>query len=182
MANPRRAVRHARQLLATHQVAEFPVPVDIIAAQFAHVLEADLEDDISGMLVPLNPPIREKRWAIVVNRTHPPQRKRFTVAHELGHLVLHGYTQPHADRTPKIRFRSKAASGANAAEETEANRFAAELLMPAYLLEPVVATLELPYAPDESDTLLEIPEVKRLAKKAGVSTQALSFRLAALAL
>ena|GEM_PF-5835341 len=96
--------------------------------------------------------------------------------------MLHGYTQPHADRTQKIRFRSKAPTGANAGEETEANRFAAELLMPEYLLEAVVATLELPYVPDDSDALLENPELQRLAKKAGVSAQALAFRLTALAL
>lgn len=182
MANPRRAVRHARQLLDANHVAQFPVPVDVIAGQFAHVVEEALEDEISGMLLPLSPPVGEKRWAIVVNSTHAAQRKRFTIAHELGHLVLHGYTQPHADRIPKIRFRSKAPTGANALEEIEANRFAAELLMPEYLLEPVIATLDLPYVPDDPEQLLDSPELRQLAKKAGVSAQALSFRLAALAL
>lgn len=47
----------------------------------------------------------------VVNSSNPPDRERFTLCHELGHLV--GHTSPH----PTM--------------EDEANRFASEFLMPA---------------------------------------------------
>jgi Zn-dependent peptidase ImmA (M78 family)/transcriptional regulator with XRE-family HTH domain len=48
---------------------------------------------------------------ILLNRTHPADRMRFTLAHELGHLVLH--------RFPTENM------------EQEANEFASALLMPA---------------------------------------------------
>lgn len=52
---------------------------------------------------------------IYVNDSIPNDRKRFTIAHELGHLVLHIRTSQDLDRD----------------EETEANQFASEFLMPA---------------------------------------------------
>ncbi len=50
---------------------------------------------------------------IFVNRAHPADRERFTVAHELGHLVMHS----------DLRASEQA--------EAEADQFAAEFLMPA---------------------------------------------------
>lgn len=62
---------------------------------------------VSGVTfrAPGKPPI------VLLNETHPADRMRFTLAHELGHLVMHRF--PTADM------------------ETEANEFAAALLMPA---------------------------------------------------
>lgn len=51
---------------------------------------------------------------IFVNDSIPNDRKRFTIAHELGHLVLHVRTVQDLDRH----------------EEIEANQFASEFLMP----------------------------------------------------
>ena len=61
---------------------------------------------ISGMTfrVPGQPPL------VLLNRIHPADRMRFTLAHELGHLVMH--------RFPKAEM------------EDEANAFASALLMP----------------------------------------------------
>ena len=39
----------------------------------------DLENDVSGFLV-----IKEGRSVIVLNKNHPLNRKRFTLAHEIG--------------------------------------------------------------------------------------------------
>lgn len=57
---------------------------------------------------------------IVVNKNYPNDRKRFTIAHELGHLVLHilGQFAIPDYREGKVM-------------EEEANRFASEFLMPA---------------------------------------------------
>jgi Zn-dependent peptidase ImmA (M78 family) len=129
----RRAIRVSRAVQKI--LAELPrlkVPVDVysIASRYATVTERDMDDDISGMLVPLAAYRKQQSWAIVVNKSHAMVRKRFTVAHELGHLFLHGYTAPHADRGFLIRLRSARASDGTVAEEIEANQFAAELLMP----------------------------------------------------
>lgn len=55
---------------------------------------------------------------IFVNKNDLSVRKRFTVAHELGHYFLH-------EGKAMVSFR-----GGRGDDETEANRFAAELLMP----------------------------------------------------
>ena len=58
---------------------------------------------------------------IIVNPVDSPVRRNFTVAHELGHAFLHG-TGVHARQSkPLTKYRQ---------EETQANRFAAALLMP----------------------------------------------------
>lgn len=60
-----------------------------------------------------------------------PGRKRFTVAHEIAHFVLHpleDHDRQHSRRDFTIWH--------NASEEAEANIFAAELLMPEYLFKP----------------------------------------------
>ena len=57
-------------------------------------------------------------WVITLNSSHPASRRRFTLAHELGHIVLsHEATVP----TDELE-RSKL--------ERQADTFAAELLMP----------------------------------------------------
>ncbi|MFT4294380.1 MAG: XRE family transcriptional regulator [Micropruina sp.] len=69
------------------------------------------------------------QWAgehavIVLNAALPTDRKRLTVAHELGHLVLHGQ---YIDLDV----------------EDQANQFAAELLMPAHVIAPELTNLTL---------------------------------------
>jgi Zn-dependent peptidase ImmA (M78 family) len=61
----------------------------------------------------------------------PASRKRFTIAHEIGHRVLHGLS-PSTDTLQDLRTWSKGS------KETEANIFAGELLMPEFLFKPLV--------------------------------------------
>ena len=103
-------------------------------------------------------------------------RQRFTVAHELGHLLLHGYTTPHADSNFRVRFRDAESSTGSVREEIEANQFAAELLMPRELVAAQATRIGLDYAsPDDDD-----PKLSRLARAFQVSKLALSIRLAGL--
>ena len=53
---------------------------------------------------------------VLLNAMHPADRMRFTLAHEIGHLVMHRFPTPNM--------------------ETEANLFAAALLMPAADIKP----------------------------------------------
>lgn len=67
------------------------------------------------------------QWAgehavIMVNRGLPTDQKRLTLAHELGHLVLHGLD-------------------AGVEMERQAEQFAAEFLMPAHVINPEVKNL-----------------------------------------
>lgn len=170
-----RAVRKARAVLASEGVLRPAVPVEKIARKYAVIVREDMPDDISGMLVPLPNDAGEPRWAIVVNRAHAAVRQRFTIAHELGHLLLHRYTTPHADGR-HIRFRDEESSKGSVREEVEANQFAAELLMPEELVRANLrASVDL--ADDTKDNEA-VRRLTRLAKRFEVSVQALSFRVA----
>ena len=102
--------------------AELPVPVDAIAEDLLglHVTEADL-DGVSGLLYPA-------RRRIVVNAADPPARKRFTLAHELGHWICQCQDGPEVEVF--CRAEDVTLDPAARAVEREANVFAAELLMP----------------------------------------------------
>jgi ribosomal protein L22 len=80
-----------------------------------------LENNISGILKK-NP--ETNKWIIYVNSLHHPHRQRFTLAHELAHYCRH--TPIDDEFVDKIFFRGSKFSSM----ESEANRFAAELLMP----------------------------------------------------
>jgi Zn-dependent peptidase ImmA (M78 family) len=120
-------------------------------------------------------PLSGKDWVIVVNQTHAPARQRFTMAHELGHLLLHGYTTPHADRGYKLRYRNSTSAEGSVLEEIEANQFAAELLMPENLLLEQLVDEGLEYVPVGDDN--DDPRLTKLAQQLKVSRQALAIRL-----
>lgn len=151
------------------QAGAFSVPVDLnrIAQHLKlTVHEKPLEEEFSGFLA-----VPEK--AIVVNKSHPPARRRFTVAHEIGHYILHAKKNPDADVfiDRAVYFRKKVAtSNTNHQTEMEANFFAAGLLMPEALIERYLEDngwVDL----DKSD------DIKALASEFDVSTQAMSYRL-----
>jgi len=112
-----------------------PVDLDSLASAIGlRVKYAYLTDEISGMLE------RNETDAFVVtiNSSHVPTRQRFTLAHEIGHYILHrslvgdGLDDNMAYRSTDIGKYHNTSIGPR--EETEANRFAAELLMPMSLV------------------------------------------------
>lgn len=176
MPPPPRAVRKAREVLASEGIRRPSVPVETIAQKFAVVVREQMPNDISGMLVPLPSNARAADWAIVVNAAHAPVRQRFTIAHELGHILLHRFTTPHADGRFRVRFRDEESSKGSLNEEIEANQFAAELLMPEQFVRQCAARLNFDLADDAADEEA-VRRVGQLAKRFEVSVQALSFRL-----
>jgi Zn-dependent peptidase ImmA (M78 family) len=158
--------RRARGLIADqHQP---PIDLALVArALGAEVRELDLAADISGILY------REgNRRIVIVNRAHPDVRKRFTIAHELGHLALHRGDKVHVDHQFRINLRDPRSATAENVEEVEANAFAANLLMPA---DWVWRALE-----DEPIDLNDDSQIAELASRFGVSQHALLIRIAAL--
>jgi len=77
-------------------------------------------DNISGMVINSN---EEK--SIYINKNAPLNRQRFTVAHELGHIILHH--EPNEKSYKEVDFRTN--SGFDV-RESQANSLAAALLMP----------------------------------------------------
>jgi Zn-dependent peptidase ImmA (M78 family) len=130
-----------------------------------------LGDDISGLLV-----VENKRGAIGYNSTHARVRQRFTVAHEIGHYVMHvkNSTQSRLFIDRYVAFRDDESSVGNDWEEVEANAFGAALLMPARLVREEIKKRRLDL--DDEDDLSD------LAKRFHVSTSAMSYRLVNLGL
>jgi Zn-dependent peptidase ImmA (M78 family) len=160
--------RQAVKLLQTLKVEKAPVPVERIAKHLgAHVRYSALDDEISGMVY-----INAGTPVIGVNLLHHPNRQRFTVAHEIGHLVLHRplvTSAVHVDRSFKVLKRDNTASLGIHDVEIEANQFAAELLMPRFLLSVALG-----------DDLIDVDDeqfLKNLATQFKVSRQAMTHRL-----
>jgi len=106
------------------------------------------------------PRTRDGRRLVTVNGALSRERQRFSVAHELGHALLAG----HAAQTAGAAWNLERSPR----RETEANRFAAELLMPKLLLVREPRHL--------------VPPVKELAARYLVSQEAMRIRLIQLGL
>ena len=118
--------QQAAKLLEKNNVRRAPVSVDAIAKALGlDVRYAPTSDDVSGAL------IRNGNSAVIaVNSAQHENRQRFTIAHEIGHFILHKRTQRHFDEDFRIDYRNSVSSEATQRDEIEANRFAAALLMP----------------------------------------------------
>ena len=96
--------------------------------------KAELDTEISGQLERLGP----GSYRISANKDDHYLRQRFTMAHELGHYMLHAHLiGDGVDDTTAYRSVQKGNfynPNITPVEETEANKFAAELLMPKSLL------------------------------------------------
>lgn len=165
-----RSEQAARKLLRTHGVAEPPVDVAALAQNVgAEVRYVKAPNNVSGMLFQEGPQI-----VIGVNSNHHPNRQRFTLAHELGHFLLHVGQQTLFVDEDMVFFRDDRSSKATDRKEIQANGFAAAVLMPeAFLLEDLVG---------QRFDLNDDEAVSRLAKRYQVSVQALTLRLANLGL
>ncbi len=133
-----------------------PVDVQGIAAKLGiAVFEDQLPEGVSGVL-------RESAhspsgYEIIVRRDHPMNRKRFTVAHELAHFVLHRDADIHE------LIEDEFYRGLSIRLEREANEFAADILMPWPLINKL-----------SGEDRRNFPE---LAAALGVSRQTLATRL-----
>lgn len=139
------------------------IDVEAIARKLnINVVRDELPDSISGVFV-----VKDKKLALCVNSSHSPTRKRFTIAHEIGHYLLHSNETLHFDKNPtenEIFFRSDVSSLA----EVEANHFAAELLMPKDLVELTISK--------------GVSTIDKLAGLFNVSESAMHYRLVNLGL
>jgi len=175
MAIRRKYIRNlVDKILRGHGVQGPQVPVVTIAKSLGIEIQSDsVSDDLSGFLVRTT---NAGKAVIGVNRDHSKARKRFTIAHELGHYLLHEGELVHFDAERpgfRVNLRSDSSSGEM---EREANLFAAEILMPARFLERDTRIQRMDLFEDKAGIL------KNVADDYGVSVQALTYRLANLGL
>lgn len=171
MAIRRRRIRQlAQQLIEENNIKHPPVLVEqIIESRGIQLLkEHKPSSNVSGFIAR-----RGGATIIGVNSSQASVRQRFTLAHELGHHLLHaqGLSEVHVDETFEVKFRDERSSLGTDLDEREANLFAAELLMPQHLIEEALAT-QIGIDISDDDVINE------LAENFGVSTQAMLFRLA----
>lgn len=108
--------------------------IDIIEGEF----RAEDGKKISGLIKMSG---KNGKPVIAINSKEPPQRKRFTLAHEIGHFILHSNEQMHIDEDFEFTaFRDSSSSIATNLKEIQANQFAAELLMPSNEVEEIIKT------------------------------------------
>lgn len=76
---------------------------------------------------------------IWINPMQPPKRQIFTLAHELGHLVYHVLPNIDKFKDPiEDNYSTLYRNGARNSQETLANRFAANLLMPVFSMSETI--------------------------------------------
>jgi Zn-dependent peptidase ImmA (M78 family) len=127
--NYRHAQAEALRLLGDSGIAEPPVnPVQIaklvgMTVQFATFTPES--NNVSGFY-------DADENAIVVNRDEYPLRQTFTVAHELGHKILHEEWARSSEYKVLLRDTERTDQDYR---EKEANVFAANLLMPRFMMD-----------------------------------------------
>lgn len=142
----------ATQILRALEVAEPHVDVEWVAQRLGIAVNRAKDPGWAGACKSAG-----KDAAIWVDNKDPDTRQRFTIAHEIGHLILH---------PEGIEFRDTSFQGNQL--EVEANNFAAELLMPRWMVMPYVKIYGM--------------DAKTLASIFNVSITAMEIRLAAFAL
>lgn len=108
-----------------------PINVVSLAERLGlNVWEEEMPDDISGKIIKDFVNGGSAHYSIIVNEKHALVRQRFTVAHEIGHFLLH--RQEIGDGlTDDALYRS----GLSTLQEVQANKMAADILMPFPLIE-----------------------------------------------
>jgi Zn-dependent peptidase ImmA (M78 family) len=164
----------AQDLLQDYGYIGMPLALDVYSFAQIHGFNikeynfSDSElnfDSISGALI-----IQNGIKTIGIKETESLQRRRFTIAHELGHYFLnHGMRDGIKLDTYKL-YRNNDSSAGSKEEEVQANAFAAALLMPKEYLNIEFNKLSLTLFDD-----LKI--IYELATSFDVSVMAMSFRL-----
>jgi hypothetical protein len=148
----------ARDLIKKCKIKEAFVSLRAVIAclQTTHDLGvypcANFSDNLSGILVTIEDET-SRRDEIHFNQNHNWRRRRFSIAHEIGHLL---FNTSHIDT---VNFYDSQSS-----DEAEANEFASELLIPLALL--------------KADFKKGITTIKDLAWKYIVSEEAMGWKIA----
>ena len=158
--------RKAKDTLIQHGLYALPVdPVNLADILGIAVHNAEFADDSWAGLIAKRGPNTQ----ILVEQSDPPYRKRFSIAHELGHHFLHLVEDGEIVDKRVDMFREKQPTlsewSPQRLKEVEANWFAAALLMPEELVRSEWAAS---------------PNVVALARVFNVSEEAMGYRVDAL--
>ena len=154
------------RILKLEPTLALPVPVEELCRQLDITSIGEL--DTEGFEAALITDDCKSAGGILVARERPRQRRRFSIAHELGHFLIPSHLPRPGERSlcsaEDLRMHDPKEPDRRRRMEVEANRFAALLLMPPPILR---AELRVIRRPDLSD-------VVRLAELFDVSKDAMA--------
>ena len=125
------ANRVAQKLLIDAEQANPPIDINVILQSLGiNLLPYDFPEKVSAVL------LKDHNMLVVgVNKTHHPNRQRFSIAHEIGHYSLGHYRDIFIDMEAISQGRFDICDEQhNKVQEQEANHFAGELLIPSSML------------------------------------------------
>lgn len=99
-----------------------PYDLEQLARVYGDLEYLDLPFGVDGITIGIGAAAKPR---ILINSSAPVTRRKFTLAHEIGHIVIPWHTG-----TIVSHLENAEVDAAYSLMETEANRFAAELLMP----------------------------------------------------
>ena len=153
----------AREFCQKHGIDSYPVNiVELCVQQGISVFEKYLPKDVSGFIVIQDENFKDYKCnkLIVVNLLDPASRRRFNIAHELAHYILH-------KKSDDSLFAHRDA-GQNGGIETEANIFASNILMPRDVVESAISEVGSWW----QNALLDSDKIDYIAEKFAVSNAA----------
>lgn len=158
-----RRIKGADKELLDRYLAEYPVKLGRLAKELGVSIKvASMSTGVSGQIKK-----EADQYVIRVNRHEARERQRFTIAHELAHFLLH---RPVIDSSPDgIKDNVLYRSGEPERIEFEANRLAADIVMPRRLVEQVLQ--------DDFDGVVTEATIESLATRFQVSKAAMEIRL-----
>jgi len=159
-----KALREATKVLEENYVIEPPVDVRAIAGNYGiDIKETVFPEKFSRVLGFITPNKDRETATMVINENDSEESKLFTIAHELGHWLLHK-EEILKDPDKTVLLRTSLGDESKDDLEKEADAFAAELLVPMTFMEKI--------GKDES--------VEEIAKRFGVSKEVIGYRKKAL--
>lgn len=155
-----------REVLETY-TTEYPVKLGQLAKDLGISIKvSSMSTGISGQIMK-----EGNSYSIRVNRHEARERQRFTIAHELAHFFLH---KAIIDSSPDgIRDNVLYRSGEPERIEYEANRLAADIVMPMPLVEQILR--------EDFNGVVTEATIESLAARFQVSKAAMEIRLSTFA-
>lgn len=154
------ALKEAKRVLGENYVSEPPVDVKAIAENYGiSVRETEFPEKFGRVLGFITPNKDKQTAMMIINANDTPESKQFTIAHELGHWLLHK-DEILKDPDKTVLLRMSLGDESKDALEKEADAFAAELLVPMDFFEQIGKQ----------------KSVEDLAKEFGVSKEVIGYR------
>lgn len=145
-----------KEIIANFTAQEPVKLVGLATALGLEVFKSPLKPEVSGLIEPSD--TAASGFRIRINRHEMAERQRFTLAHEIAHFLLHR-DKIGAGVVDNVMYRSNLSSQL----EVEANKLAAELIMPRDLINKQLAKLG---DMDINDAVIALAEQFRVSQPA----------------